>query len=360
MTAAQLTIDSTSRRLGDVYLYHPAVDLWLVCGGWLVVLAGLNYWLTGGIVQQETIPPAMRAIVLVGTYLISQPHSVATLFKLYGEKTTAKRHSLVSYLLPAILALALLTALKIPELAQLEATLYVALAIHHIMAQCYGIALMYCARAGLRLTQLERGLMQAALWTAVPTAVAQQLSTHWYRHTLLGVQLFQFDFVPDCLVLALQVGAGLSLTALLVLQAVRLYRFQQTMPIPAVLTLMTAVALLTVWNSAGEMIWIFVPPFFHGSQYLCVAMSYFIKKEKSENPAINQARLREFAAIRLTELFAVGLILFVAVPKLLSFTGASFALCSALMFYAISLHHFAADACIWKLRDPAVRMSLSR
>ena len=88
-------------------------------------------------------------------------------------------------------------------------------------------------------------------------------------------------------------------------------------------------------------------------------MSYFLKKEKNENPAKTKMQYLEFAALRLSELFIVGLILFLAIPKLLAMTGLSFTLCSGLIFLVVNFHHFAADASIWKLRQPSVRQSLT-
>jgi hypothetical protein len=66
----------------------------------------------------------------------------------------------------------------------------------------------------------------------------------------------------------------------------------------------------------------------------------------------------EFLGGHFVECFTVGLLIFAALPFALAACGLSLALCSALIFLAVNLHHFAADACIWKLKDPSVRSRL--
>jgi len=358
MTTASPTISVPSAKKANIYLYHPLVDIFFVCGGWLLLLVSINFALRGNLVSGEVLTPWTRTFVVMGLYLISQPHSAATIFKLYGSRELAKKHTLVAVALPPLLAAALLAAIYIPWLARLEATAYVALALHHVMAQCYGIAVMYCARAQMQLTSVERRLLQTTLWTAVAAAVLQQLSTDYTRHSILGVQLFQFDFISPALVIFLQLMTLAAVLSLTVLQIERRHSGRPVMPLAAALTMLTASALLTIWNSQTELVWLFVPPFFHGSQYLCVVMSYFVKEAKSGNQAMTAKQVGEFIAVRMTELFIVGLILFVGIPKLISLAGTPFALCSALMFFAINLHHFAADSCIWKMRDNRLRRHL--
>lgn len=362
MTAADLQISRQSRPVETVvpiYLYGAAFDLVFVCGGWLLALVAANFVLSGGsaAMSRESVPALLRVFVLAGTYLLAQPHSAATLFKLYAERT-AFRHKREAFVLPVILAGLLAAALYLPALARLEATLYVALALHHIMAQCYGIGLMYCTRAGVRLSQRERLFLQAALWASVAAAVAQQLSSNWHSHTFLDIELFQFSFVAPEFVSLLQFVAFAAMVALVCAQYDRLIQNKPLLPLPACVTMLVAVTLLTIWSTATELVWLFVPAFFHGSQYLCVVMAYFLKQLKDENPQAGAAEIRQFVAQRSAELFIAGLLLFVALPKLISSFGAPFALSSSLVFFAISLHHFAADACIWKLRDPEVRRTL--
>jgi hypothetical protein len=357
----------------SAYFFHPSIDLWFVCGGWLLAVIAINYLyaVTSGAgaeittVGKEAIPPAMPVLVLIGAYLVSQPHTAATIFKLYGEKSTVKRHKVVGFVIPALLALLLAAALHIPLLARLEATMYVALALHHVMAQCYGIALTYCTRSGMTLRVIERRLLQTTFWTAVFAAVLQQLSSNFPKHTLLGFNLFQADCIPTIVPLALQAAAIISLLYLGVLQLQRSARSEAVMPLPAVTTMLTATALLTVWNTATDMVWLFVPACFHGSQYLVVTMSYFIKNESRKQSdekigGLAVKEIAEFIAIRLSELFVVGLILFVGLPLLIAHaSGVPFIYCSSLIFLALNFHHFAADGTIWKLRESTVRESLS-
>ncbi|MBS1989780.1 MAG: hypothetical protein JSS83_04630 [Cyanobacteria bacterium SZAS LIN-3] len=339
-----------------LFLHHPLIDLFFICGGWLLLLVPLHAALNGG---GPTISPYVQTLVLIGLYLISQPHSAATLFKLYGDRENRNSHPLVAYALPPALLIVLAAAFAFPVVARIEATLYVILALHHIMAQCYGVAIMYCARAKVVLSKIERTLLQTIMWTAVAAAAGEQLSISYPRHTLLGIDLFLFNIVPPEIINALHIVTAIAVVILAAVQAERWIWHKPMLPFPAAMTMLTAVTLLTLWNTQNNLVWVFVPPFFHGCQYMAVIMSSFAKQAKTAAPNMTASQVREFSAIRLTELFIVGLILFLGIPKLLSFSGASFALCSALMFFAVNLHHFAADACIWKLRDPRVRRSLT-
>lgn len=172
-------------------------------------------------------------------------------------------------MLPVVLAWLLAAALYLPALARLEATLYVALALHHIMAQCYGIGLMYCTRAGVRLSQRERRLLQTALWASVASAVAQWFSSSWRRHTFLDIELFQFSFIAPELVTLLQFVAFASMVALVFAQYDRLLQNKPLLPLPACVTMVVAVALLTIWSTAAELVWLFVPAFFCFLPYPC-------------------------------------------------------------------------------------------
>lgn len=366
MTSANFTIGKF--RESNIYLYHPVIDLLLVCGGWLLALASINYFFTATSVNAVisavniTSPDGatfdlVKIIVLIGTYALSQPHSAATLFRLYGEKSQRENHKFVAYLLPLLLGCLLLLALRFPILARLEATLYIVFAIHHIIAQCYGVTLMYCVRAKMRLSSFERYLLKGIVGATTTAAVCQQLSSDWPTHKFLDLNLFQFPFFSAPLIVLLQIAIALMLAAMIVLQIHRFGKHEIAMPAPAVLTMLTAIALLTIWNGANDFIWIFVPAFFHASQYLAVSMSSFLKQEEAELAVDHLSRSAKFEFIitRWAELFVVGLLLFIAIPKLLSLTGAPFQTSVALVFFAISLHHFAADSCIWKLRDANVK-----
>lgn len=369
MTCANFTISKF--RESNIYLYHPAIDLLLVCGGWLLALASINYFFT--VASAHAVSSAVnitnangaafdlvKTIVLIGTYTLSQPHSAATLLRLYGEKSQRENHKFVAYLLPFLLSCILFLALKFPFLARLEATLYIVFAIHHIIAQCYGITLMYCVRARMQLSNIERYLLKGIVGATTTAAVCQQLSSDWPTHKFLDLNLFQLPIFSAPLIVLLQLAIALMLAAMIVLQINRYRKHEIAMPAPAVLTMLTAIALLTIWNGANDFIWIFVPAFFHASQYLAVSMSSFLKQEEADLAVgqLSRSAKYEFIITRWAELFIVGLLLFVAIPKLLSLTGAPFQTSVALVFFAISLHHFAADSCIWKLRDANVKKTL--
>ncbi len=126
----------------SAYLVGPFFDLTFVCGGLVLALAAvciIQFGLSANSAQQST--PIM-ALGIIGTFLLSGPHTGATLVKLYGEKENRLRFYYVSYVLPALLIIALVTGLFVPVIARTEALIYLMLVWHHYMAQSYGIAMM--------------------------------------------------------------------------------------------------------------------------------------------------------------------------------------------------------------------------
>jgi hypothetical protein len=126
-------------RKNPVYLVNPLFDLTFVCGGLVLALSAMCIYYFGinAHLAQQSSPIILLGIF--GTYLLSGPHSAATLFRLYGETVNRQSFRFVSYILPAILLTALVAGLFVQAVAKVEAVLYLLLIWHHVMAQCYGI-----------------------------------------------------------------------------------------------------------------------------------------------------------------------------------------------------------------------------
>ncbi|MDQ5937903.1 MAG: hypothetical protein QG574_5262, partial [Cyanobacteriota bacterium erpe_2018_sw_21hr_WHONDRS-SW48-000092_B_bin.40] len=82
---------------------------------------------------------------------------------------------------------------------------------------------------------------------------------------------------------------------------------------------------------------------------------YKLSQAKSENKL---QPIIAFAASELHGYFLIGLTLSVAFPCLLFVSGLRAVDPFKLMFLLVSLHHFATDACLWKLRQPRVQERL--
>ncbi|MBS1994494.1 MAG: hypothetical protein JSS83_28470 [Cyanobacteria bacterium SZAS LIN-3] len=342
------------------YLVNPVFDIFFVCGGLaLSLIAVCAYFFAADMDHMQQLSP-MVLLSVIGTYLFSSPHSAATLFRLYGEKPNRQKFKFVAWGLPAILVGAFAVALRVPALATLEATLYILLIWHHVMAQCYGIAMMYCARAGLRLSEGEKCWPKAVLYVGVTVAIAQQFTAAWQRESFLGVPLAPMAFLPDWLTTGLQAALLCTVAAFFIDQLSRAKAGRRMMPLPAVLTLMGGAVLMGLSRSVSEFVWIFIPSFFHASQYMAVVLAFKFQEEQGRNKLDLLFKNLEQSGNRFVEYFLLGLVLFTALPFIVSACGFSFSLCSALVFFTVNLHHFAADACVWKLKDKTVLNGLTK
>ncbi|MBU6454980.1 MAG: hypothetical protein KGS72_24635 [Cyanobacteria bacterium REEB67] len=350
----------------SVYLVNPFFDYTFVCGGLALALSAiaLSTQIPANSLVQSSTPVILLGVL--GTYLFSEPHSAATIFRLYGEANNRKRFAFVAYVLPLILAACFIGALYVPVIAKIMAVLYLIFITHHIMAQSFGIAMIYCARDGFNMSRADKNGMKALIYSAVTLSVAQQFTTAWQREHFLGIDMPPMGFLPPQLINMLQTMVILTVILFAIDLAIKHAKGIRHIPLPAVATLMTGTLALSINRSTSEVVWLFIPAFFHASQYMCVVFAYKLKREtKQKQDAVavpdesdRMLKNMEFLGGHFVECFLVGLLIFAALPFALAACGLSLTLCSALIFLAVNLHHFAADACIWKLKDPSVRSRL--
>jgi hypothetical protein len=188
----------------SVYLVNPFFDYTFVCGGLALALSAiaLSAQIPANTLVQSSTPVILLGVL--GTYLFSEPHSAATLFRLYGEASNRKRFAFVAYGLPLILAACFIGALYVPMIAKIMAVLYLIFITHHIMAQSFGIAMLYCARDGFIMSRADKNGMKALIYSAVTLSVAQQFTTAWQREHFLGIAMPPMGFLPPQLINMLQ------------------------------------------------------------------------------------------------------------------------------------------------------------
>jgi len=358
MTSSTFHLYAPATVKKSAYLVNPVFDMLFVCGGIVLLLSAAYLWRTGfgtSLAQQDT---ALIAFGLFGTYMLSGPHTGATIVRLYGEKDSRNNFRLVAYVLPVLLTFATVAGLLVPTVAKIEAVLYLVLVIHHYMAQSYGITMMYCARAGLRLSERDKLLPQSILYMAVTVAIAQQFTAELQRQSFLGIPLFRMDLLPSDVVLALQfvlIGLVVALLGQTIMQSK--FSPDKVMPLPAVTTLVLTAVLLTVGNRLNDVVWLFLPHLLHSTQYLSVVLAYHLKKD-TESAVAEIFDPIERMSSRFIKYFLVGLVFFTGLPIAVSALGFSLTLCNAVVFFGLSFHHFAADACIWKLKNKTVHSRL--
>ncbi|MBP9091325.1 hypothetical protein KBI23_09865 [bacterium] len=327
------------------YIVGPIFDLLFVCGGFTVLLSLLYFWPPLRSMLGPSADEFSASLLFAGTYLLSQPHLGASLRRLYGEPENIAKHRHVAFALPVAMLVSLLVACRVlGPTATMDwlTSVYLILIVHHVLAQSYGIALMYCGRSTFVMRADEKQLFKDILYLAVAVAV---------------VAGFHLPFV----------FLRIAIAALLVLvlcffnaQLRRAALGEATMPLPAVAVMLVSLVAVVLSQAVDNIFWIFIPAFFHASQYLAVVVAYKWKDYKlSQATSENKLRpILAFIGAELHSYFLVGLTLSVAIPCALFFIGMRDIDPFKLMFLLVSLHHFATDACLWKLRQPRVQERL--
>jgi hypothetical protein len=348
------------------YIVGPIFDLLFVCGGFTVLLSLLYFWPPLRSMLGPSADELSASLLFAGTYLLSQPHLGASLRRLYGEPENMAKHRHVALALPVVMLISLLVAFRVlgPTVTMDWLTsVYLILIVHHVLAQSYGIALMYCGRSTFVMGADEKQLFKDILYLAVAVAVIGQSTG---RHNLASASASDAASVVAGFHLPF-VFLQIAIAALLVLvlcffnaQLRRAALGEATMPLPAVAVMLVSLVAVVLSQAVDNIFWIFIPAFFHASQYLAVVVAYKWKDYKLSQAACeNKLKpVLAFVGAELHSYFLVGLTLSVAIPCALFFIGMRDIDPFKLMFLLVSLHHFATDACLWKLRQPRVQERL--
>jgi Na+/glutamate symporter len=136
----------------------------------------------------------------------------------------------------------------------------------------------------------------------------------------------------------------------------------ENLPLPAAILLLTTIMLFTTAATELKVIWLYVPAFFHGVQYLVVTTSVRLKQSGADLSRGGRSvvlLLFEDSNLRYWgSLLGIAACLYLLVPLICTVFGVNFQVAFASVFVAVSLHHFLADSAIWKIRDPQVRKLL--
>lgn len=364
----QASIQSDASR--KQYIVGPVFDLLFVCGGFTALLTLLYFWPPMRNILGPSSDQYSAALLFAGTYLLSQPHLGASLRRLYGEPENFAKHRHVAVALPLLMLVSLLAALRLlGPILTMECLIrvYMIFIVHHVLAQSYGIALMYCGRSAFVMKASEKQLFKNILYLAVAVAIIGQYTGGYDFALATGAVAASSASAPSFALHLPLIFLQVAIAVLVVLvlcfantQLQRGARAEKTMPLPAVIVMLVSLVAVVLSQAVDNNFWIFIPAFFHASQYLAVVLAYKWKdyklsQAKSENilkPII------AFAASELHGYFLIGLALSVAVPCALFVSGLRAVDPFKLMFLLVSLHHFATDACLWKLRQPRVQERL--
>jgi hypothetical protein len=333
---------------------HPVIDLLFCCGGAVWIAAWLYTW-----AMQDFNPSVVQfyslQMVLL-SQLLSNPHTSATWVRIYGDRNEYSRFRF--YALWLALGLLGVGALSmwVPGGPASLLYLYLLWVVPHYTSQVYGIAMLYCARWDYRFSTWERYVFKyAMLFTALYSIVRKLTWKSYAASHFLGLQMPFWGPLPEWMAtISFGLWAGTGLLFLFVV-ADKFYREGQLLPLPVILIVASCVVFILGTSPMMGAIWLFVPAFFHGSQYLMVSGVFHFGRKRLEG-APDSAKLFSWEGFKYWGLLAIiGNFIYVGFPRAVSELGFDFVAAAAASFAIVNFHHFLTDAAIWKLRDPKTR-----
>jgi hypothetical protein len=351
------------------YFVSPLFDSLFVCGGavWLLFLITLCVNSQTSNSHQIQFLYQLSAL---GAVFLSACHSLATPVLEAGERSAYVSSYAASkpglYLLAAIaIALLVLSSdayLKLPLIAVL-CKYYLLLVPYHFLFQVKGIFLIYCRRVGGRLSgKWRRRLdflmhMTALYWVAFLLSAGQQAGQTFLFLDLPVWPIFADSFVAVarlfvcacaiCYCICLCFVGRLKLNN----KGNKANKANKATKVPwiALLLLVSGLAffLLPVWCIND--LWLFVPSFFHGLQYLIVVND----RLKQTLPGSHKSYSIFFYPVSLL------LVLLLYGLPLLFFMHSGWKVIAAL-FVVLQLWHFHQDGHIWKKKKGDRNIALGK
>jgi hypothetical protein len=338
------------------------IDLMFCCGGLVWLFFAIHYFVAVPLGN----PALIQLLALVGllsVHALSETHNAATLFRAYRTKETRDRYAGSTKYAALACATLLVAGLLIPGLTPWLARIYVAWVVQHFTAQSYGMTLLYCYKNGFTLGRFEKMSIAALLNCTAAMAIIRQFtyeewSGNGFLAQILPMPLTLPEWVFGASVLALQFAA--CTFALMVARRAIIQR--QIMPLPAVMLCVTGVMIYLVGRDMAQYLWLYVPAFFHGAQYIVITFAHHVREtgvpEQTAASELWKLTAQPIAIKYFGSLLIASAFIYIGVPRILQEVGFDYGLAFATVFCAVNIHHFITDMAIWKLRDPKLRKAL--
>lgn len=341
--AAAQPAHSLLRTLAGRSFVHPLFDLLVIGGGAslvaMAIIAATGRLSLGGIAIAGIGIPLQASLILA----CNSAHFAASSVRLYAKPGAFESLPVATLGFPLI-ALAI-TALAIADAGRLAGAiqaLYLTWSPYHYGAQAYGLALIYAYRSGCAISAREKQLLRATC--LLPFAMM-----------FLGAQGYGLSWlVPEAWLAAAPVasarmGVLIALSALALAAPLALYlafwwRRGRPLPLISLLAVLSNGVWFALIGYRDAFVWATV---FHGLQYLAIAMIFHVRDQcalPGNRRSALQHGLRFYGAS-----LALGYGLFYLLPQAFAWAGFGMVESFLMVIAAINLHHFAVDACIWRL-----------
>lgn len=357
-TSIEPAIGSVKQPTGH-WILNGYLDLLLCCGGLVWLLFFLQYFVVdrfGSVIAGNLL----AIFVAVSGHTFGETHVAATLLKLFGSEQMRRRYAVQSSYVPMAALFIYISGLVIPGFTAVLLKLYLLWVIQHFIGQTYGIVLVYCHKRNYGLQKIEKNSLALILNSTAAFAIIRQLTyEQWHTDTMLGEHIPFWGPLPPLIYDFALILLQFSTTVFCALILLKFVLHRRTFPFPAMLTMFTMLAALLLPQNASDVLWVYLPALFHGSQYIGLTLSGELKRHESiaitegpEKPATassneppKQVVLRYFSSLLL-----VAVALYVMVPAVITLFGYSWQSAFTNLFCVVNLHHFLTDMAIWKSR----------
>jgi hypothetical protein len=326
--------------------FNGPLEYLLVGGGLSLITVFAVLLLTDGHAYAST---TMFATIIL---LSNSAHFAASTVRLYTKPDHAKSWPFLTMLFPLVSLVVLTICMMQPErLGSHLQSLYLTWSPYHYAAQAYGLAVMYSARSGCKLSLRDKKWLRGAamlpfvyaffnqpgagiLWLLGPERI---IGMPWLDRTLgfFGDVLPYVGFAAPLLLLA------------------KTWRGGNGMPLIAALTLVTNGVWWFVFTGLQAFLWATV---FHGIQYLVFVLIFHVREQMARPD--NRHGVAYHVAAFYGACVLLGYGLFQTLPWAYTMAGFGMVESMLLVVAAINVHHFIVDAFIWRLRkgDSNVRV----
>lgn len=361
-------IDQAASR----WIVNPAFDTLFVFGGMLWLLFAIQIFFFH-YDNPDLKAPGMAGVIayalsvtfFIGNYLFADSHTIATYMRIYSTAENRKRFHLYCYVLPWASLFLFICCLAYPQAAGLCVYIHMMWVFQHYVGQTFGISLIYCYKRGYFFKSYERETYRWFMHSLSFFVITRILCFRDYSPlNFFGIRL-PFFAVPQIwneIAMVCFVGMSIAFVSVVIAKYVR---EKQLIPIPTLCLICTILAIGASAGFANSLIWLYGPPFFHGSQYLAVSLGFYLKEKGLSEGRIAEVGshlLREFvspAGLRYWGMvISAGIALYVGIPTVLNAYGFEIVIVATIIQACVNFHHFVTDAAVWRLKDPISRKVL--
>ena len=354
------------------WVVNPIFDTLFVVGGALWVLFAIQIFFfhfdnpdikAPGIAG--AVAYSLSVIFFIGNYLFADSHTIATYMRIYSTEQNRQRFKLYAYYLPWCSLTLFILCLMYPQAAGLCVYIHMMWVFQHYVGQSFGISLIYCYKRNYIFKPLELKIYRFFMHSFSFFIITRILCFREFSPlNFFGIRLpfFALPSIINDVGKVWFTAMAIAFVSMLLLKVVRERKF---LPGPTAALLGTMLGIGFSTGFANSLVWVYGPPFFHGSQYLAVSLGFYLKeKGLNENriAEVGNRLMLEFispAALRYWGMVIMaGIALYVGIPHVLQSYGYEMVIVATIIQACVNFHHFVTDAAVWRLRDPVSRKVL--